>query len=93
LHLVGILFPHINYDARSKSHQKKLPFEDYPEQRRHHQLTKSQKYLNWRSIESMAAVMTKTHCQGKVLTLKKICFKKLEKFWLTAVTCTNVLWQ
>jgi len=21
LHLVGILFPHINYDARSKSHQ------------------------------------------------------------------------
>jgi len=23
LHLVGILFPHINDDARSKSHQKK----------------------------------------------------------------------
>jgi len=25
LHLVGILFPHINDDARSKSHQIKYP--------------------------------------------------------------------
>jgi hypothetical protein len=25
LHLVGILFPHINEDARSKSHQKPIP--------------------------------------------------------------------
>jgi len=27
LHLVGILFPHINENARSKSHQKCLTFE------------------------------------------------------------------
>jgi len=27
LHLVGILFPHINDDARSKSHQKYIKFD------------------------------------------------------------------
>jgi len=26
LHLFGILFPHINYDARSKSHQEQCAF-------------------------------------------------------------------